>query len=315
MDIQRELRNQARKLLEEKKVDLIIGYKQGTMPLRTTPCFIKDKAGVEDLIWNQFCENNLVKYLVGRSEKIGVVVKGCDVRSMVSLIKEKQIEKERVTIIGIPCSGVVDRKKVQMDLRGEEVVKVDLEDGKIRIETRDSERSLESQKFLHDSCLVCKYKNPPLWDILIGEKVEESQSENEYGKIEEMAKKTAEERWQYFNAEIEKCIRCYACRNACPLCYCQECFVDQNFPAWFGKTINLSDTLCFHIMRAFHTTGRCVDCGACVRACPMNIDLRMLTKKIEKDVKELFGAEAGLDLEELPPFASYSEDDPQEFIK
>ena len=47
----------------------------------------------------------------------------------------------------------------------------------------------------------------------------------------------------------------------------------------------------------------------------MNVELRMLNKKTEKDVKELYGCEAGTDLEELPPMATFKIDDPQEFIK
>ena len=62
-------------------------------------------------------------------------------------------------------------------------------------------------------------------------------------------------------------------------------------------------------------TGRCVDCGACVRACPNNIDLRTLTKRIEKDVKEMFNSEAGLSINENAPLASFTENDPQDFIK
>ena len=68
-------------------------------------------------------------------------------------------------------------------------------------------------------------------------------------------------------------------------------------------------------MRALHTTGRCTDCGACVRACPNDIDLRLLNRKIAKDVKELYGSEAGLNAEENLPLTFYEEDDPQEFIK
>jgi ferredoxin len=70
----------------------------------------------------------------------------------------------------------------------------------------------------------------------------------------------------------------------------------------------------FHLVRAFHVAGRCVNCGACARACPMGVDLVSLTKKLEKDMKELFGYMAGMDVEELAPFATFKEDDPQEFI-
>ena len=129
-----------------------------------------------------------------------------------------------------------------------------------------------------------------------------------------MEAQSADERWEYFVSEMSKCIKCYACRGACPSCYCTQCFIDQNQPQWFGKTTELSDTIIFHLVRAFHVAGRCVNCGACARACPMGIDLMSLTKKIEKDMKELFQYTAGMDIEELAPFATFKDNDPQDFI-
>ena len=129
-----------------------------------------------------------------------------------------------------------------------------------------------------------------------------------------MESQSADERWDYFVSEMSKCIRCYACRGACPSCYCNQCFVDHNQPQWFSKTTELSDTIIFHLVRAFHVAGRCVNCGACARACPMGVDLMSLTKKIAKDMNELYGYTAGMDIEELAPFATFKEDDPQEFI-
>ena len=73
--------------------------------------------------------------------------------------------------------------------------------------------------------------------------------------------------------------------------------------------------MAFHLVRAYHLAGRCLDCGACSRACPMNIDLRVLRKKLQKDGLELFGYEAGLDPETEPALATFRPDDPQEFIK
>ena len=46
----------------------------------------------------------------------------------------------------------------------------------------------------------------------------------------------------------------------------------------------------------------------------MGVDLMSLTKKIEKDMDKLYGYMAGMDVEELAPFATFKEDDPQEFI-
>ena len=71
----------------------------------------------------------------------------------------------------------------------------------------------------------------------------------------------------------------------------------------------------FHILRAFHCAGRCTDCGACESACPQGIKMRVFTKKIEKDIRELYGYEPGMDEKAVPPMSVYRPDDPQDFIK
>jgi hypothetical protein len=47
----------------------------------------------------------------------------------------------------------------------------------------------------------------------------------------------------------------------------------------------------------------------------MDIKVRQLTKKLEKDIIELYGYEAGLSLDQRPPLDTYRPDDPQEFIR
>ena len=309
------IRDTAKKLLDEKRVDLIIGFERGTLPLCSSPCFTRRSEEAERLIWNASCENNLAKYLRRREEKVGIVAKGCDVRSIIGLIKEQQIDREQVFIIGVPCNGMIDRRKIEAKLDGKEILEAEEENETVILKGRDFTEAIKKEEFLHNSCKTCNHRNPVIYDVLIGDKVEENQGFDEYKEVKEFEAQSADRRWQSFTNEVSKCIRCYACRNACPLCYCQECFVDSSQPQWIGKTTNLSDTSIFHIVRAFHTAGRCVDCGACDRACPMGIDIRKLTKKIEKDVKELFHYEAGVSLEDIPPLATFNPDDPQEFIK
>ncbi len=311
---EKQLREVAEKLLIDKKVDLIIGYEKGTLPLRTRPTFIREPEETKRLVWNSRCENNLSFYLKTVKEKVGIVAKGCDSRSIVGLIKESQVKREDIFIIGVPCPGIIDKKKIEDILDGRELLEGVESDSQILLKAEGFEETLDQDKLLHASCRSCRYRNPVLYDTLVGKEISQPQTD-EYSDVEEFASKQDNERWAYFNDETSRCIRCYACRNVCPACYCPQCFVDQSLPTWFDRTPHLSDTLIFHIIRTLHTAGRCVDCGACSRVCPMNVELRMLNKKTEKDVKELYGYEAGTDLEELPPMATFKIDDPQEFIK
>lgn len=311
---EKQLREVAEKLLIDKKVDLIIGYEKGTLPLRTRPTFIREPEETKRLVWNSRCENNLSFYLKTVKEKVGIVAKGCDSRSIVGLIKESQVKREDIFIIGVPCSGIIDRKKIEDILEGRELLEGEESEGQILLKGEGFEETLDQDKLLHASCRSCRYRNPVLYDTLVGKEISQPQTD-EYSDVEEFASKPDNERWAYFNDETSRCIRCYACRNVCPACYCPQCFVDQSLPTWFDRTPHPSDTLIFHMIRTLHTAGRCVDCGACSRVCPMNVELRMLNKKAEKDIKELYDYEAGIDLEELPPMATFKIDDPQEFIK
>jgi L-lactate utilization protein LutB len=126
--------------------------------------------------------------------------------------------------------------------------------------------------------------------------------------------KTADEKWHYTKNLLKNCILCYACREACPMCYCNLCFVDQNKPIWFGKTTELTDIIVFHLIRAIHMAGRCVSCGTCSSVCPMGIDPHFIIRKLEKIVKERFNFISGLNPEASPPMTSFNMEDKQEFM-
>ena len=313
--LQQKIREKARELLTTKAVDLIIGFGEGTLPLRATPLFIRNPEEVDRLIWNSFCENNLSTYLHKLSQfKVGLIVKGCDARSIIALSLEKRFKPDQLFLIGVPCQRMVDRRKVKKAVKGE-ILHAHEQGDQIIVEGEDFRTELKRDDFLYPSCQVCTHRTPTRANVLIGEPVEESSLIETHPEIKDFEKKSPEERWRYFEKESSRCIRCYACREACPMCYCAECFVDNSNPKWIGKGLSPFDLEFYHIVRAYHQTGRCSGCGACERACPMEIRLTYLTQKLNLDVKELFDFETGIDAETLPPLSTYETEDRQEFIK
>jgi formate dehydrogenase subunit beta len=309
-----KIREIAERLLQEGKVDMVIGFRKGTLPMMNEPCFAKSPEQIKNLVWDSNCGINLANYLTDRNEKIGIVAKGCDSRNIVTHIIENKIKRDQIVIIGVPCKGMIDRRKIA-SMFGKEIKEVVEEKDKIIVRGSDFEKIFKKAEVLQENCAICIHRNPVVYDELAGDLVEEQKDVDRYEDVRRIKAMPAEEKWNYFDNLVSDCIRCYACRNACPLCYCPTCFVDESRPQWVGKSIDPTDIRTFHFLRAYHCAGRCTDCGACERACPMGIKVRTFTKKLEKDCFELYGWEAGMSLDERPPLDTYRPDDPDEFFK
>ena len=304
----------AKRLLKECKVDMVIGFRQGTLPMMNEPCFARTAEDVDTLIWDSNCGINLANYLTNRKEKIGILAKGCDSRNIVTHIIENKIKREQLTIIGVPCQGMIDKRRISA-MFDQEILAVTENGDEIQVRGNGFEKILDKQAVLQQNCSVCTHRNPVIYDELVAELVPEQQDIDRYTDVAEIEALSTEEKWEYFEKLLATCIRCYACRNACPLCYCPTCFVDESRPQWVGKTDDPLDIRTFHFLRAYHCAGRCTDCGACERACPVGINMRVFTKKLEKDCWDLFGWETGLTLDVRPPLDTYKPEDPDEFIK
>jgi ferredoxin len=309
-----KIRDIANRLLTDGQVEMIIGFRKGTLPMMNEPCFVRTPEGVGQLVWDGHCGLNLANYLTNRTEKIGVIAKGCDSRNIVTHIIENKIDRDQLYIIGVPCKGMIDKRKVEQLYEGQIHTLSENGDGVV-VSGSVGEKTFGKNEIMQANCSVCTHRNPVIHDELVADEVPEQTDVDRYEDVRAIEAMTAEERWDYFEDLLAPCIRCYACRNACPLCYCPTCFVDESTPQWVGKGMDEADVRTFHFLRAYHCAGRCTDCGACERVCPVGINMRAFTKKLEKDCLDAYGWEAGLSLERRPPLDTFRPEDPEDFIK
>lgn len=266
-----EIRQKAKELLESGQVDCVIGY-EASARNGARPAFIYDPADADRLVWNEYCIHNLVTYLHDKKKpskrgeeppRVAVVVKPCDSRAINVLLAEQQIERERIFVIGIACEGVQDKA-------GEPAVR----------------------------CNRCADRVPVVYDVLLGEPPEVTPGEDDapfqgdadLAQIEEMS---PNERLAFWLREFDRCIRCYACRQVCPGCYCTTCMFERDDGLWVDIGIELPQKYMFHLGRALHLAGRCVECNECERVCPMGLPLSLLNRMLVRDVDALFDHRAG----------------------
>ena len=308
--MQEQLIKRAKELLADGTVQKVVGWQKGLFDEDVTPAVFASAAELDKgFVFNKYCAANLSKYLVKITreieikksttrmnntmakqrdpnaqdapipqERVLVFLKPNDTYSFTELLKENRITRDDVYAIGVPCQDT-------------------LEGGSV--------------------CANCANKKPVSCDELIG--VEAEASPVDSARMDQVAKleaMTADERYEFWQNEFSRCIRCNACRNVCPACTCEKCVFDNNALYTSQKVAETSfEESLFHIIRAWHVAGRCTDCGECSRVCPQGIPLHLLNRKFIKDINEIYGDyQAGSDLETRPPMLTFKEEDPETSI-
>jgi ferredoxin len=301
-----ELKESIRAALPD--LDMVLAWKRGFDPAHTSPLFITREEEIDKLELSPLNVHNLATYLPGlRGKKVGIVVKGCDSRSVVELLQEKLIDRQDVTLFGLPCAGVVDQNKLKRAVNGSgRISYCSFTPDSITIGTKTDANTLPLGEVLADKCSECSHPNAVLCDHFVGDRVQETTEEVSPQKLLDFEQLTLPERLQFWVSEMDRCIRCYACRNACPLCVCRDnCAGESRDPHWLSQENNVTDKLMFQVMHASHLAGRCTECGECQRACPMDIPILLFKQKMNQEISALFDYKAGVDPEATPPLLSF----------
>lgn len=339
-----DIRARAKELLESGKVRAVLGFRRGTASVLAEPTFVTVPEDAEALVFDATCVENLALYLVNEQKRmkakrekdtrpLAIVAKGCDARAINVLLQENHIKRDEVVILGPSCEkgGMVDPIKVSRALRGKAATgAVFTDDGNVNITLMAGETTVPAADVLADRCLECSQAYTTNADFAFGEKVDNRGYNTRFTALNTIADQSMEERSGFWAHHFERCIRCYACRSVCPMCYCDECVVDSinfvvtpstsadekaNRVRWIQRSTTPSENAMYHLVRAMHLAGRCIDCGECERVCPVNIPIRLLNNVLEREALEMFEYVPGTDPELPSLISSFRDGDPNDFIR
>ena len=312
-----ELINRAKELLSDGTVTRVLGWKCGDMPYNPEPAFFENADALSEFVYNGFCGANLSKYMIEASALEGktlVFLKPCDTYSFNQLLYENRVDREKAYIIGVGCKGKLDIEKIKsMGIKGiKSISGAEMTDNcdTLEIDTIYGKKSVSYDDAMLMRCHTCKGKEHKIYDEIIGESRDTSTGDR-FKDVEAIEAMSPEEKFNFFQAELSKCIRCNACRNVCPACSCRKCVFDSNkFDSAQKANVDSFEEKMFHIIRAFHVAGRCTDCGECSRVCPQGIPLHLFNRKFIKDINEFYGEfYAGETADGDRPLTSFTFDD------
>jgi formate dehydrogenase subunit beta len=128
--------------------------------------------------------------------------------------------------------------------------------------------------------------------------------EKDFASLEKMS---SDERFSYWFGQFSKCIKCYGCRDACPICYCKDCLLEAD--RGFIKPGEVPPDVMFPMIRITHVMDSCVNCGQCQDTCTMELPLSRLIFLLSKKIDAIFKYEPGMDINKLPPLRTVTDEE------
>lgn len=281
--------------------------------------------------------------------RIGVVLRPCELRALVELVKLQQASLDDLVTIGADCMGTYD-VTVYTAMRADGGVDM----AALLAASQNGDLVPQEGYAFRDACQMCEKPHVQKADIaleLFGadltggipvslpdemaerlgltpaegdgqragvvEKVVAARTQVRDARFAEMRQRLDEEGIEEVFAA---CVRCHNCMTVCPICYCKTCLFKSpvfdhdpmlymNWARRKGAYRLPADTMLFHLTRLNHMALSCVGCGMCTSDCPAELPVGRVFRVIGQEVQEAFEYEPGRDVEEPLPLVTFKEDE------
>jgi formate dehydrogenase subunit beta len=263
----------------------------GTLPSAKAKTIFREEFGIEpfDVVSEDIEDNELIIKLKDGSEK----------KKSLAELEEKgygrrencrRCETNIPVMADIACGkwGTTDKKSTFIEVcseKGSQFIEDAIEAGYIKVE-QPSDAAIETRKKKDQAAVELAQQ----WQ------------EKDFATLEEMSN---DERFGYWMEQFSNCIKCYGCRDACPICYCKDCILEAD--RGFVPPGEVPPNLLFPMVRITHVMDSCVNCGQCQDACPMELPLSRLIFLLSKKIGAIFNYEPGMDATEMPPLRTVTD--------
>lgn len=255
-----ELKKKAKEILEAKGAQGVLGLKRGLFDVIHPHVFTATEE-LDHLVTEPKWPLAKTARAILRDRtgdfRLAVVVRGCDERAVVELIKRNQIDGDRIVLLGYACGS--------------------------------------------EQARVCLCSRPWPEKRVAGD-VAEGIDPFADDRVRFYLKGDDHVRMERWAEQLRRCIKCYGCRNACPICICVPCKLEEDL--WVERGAVPVEMVPFHLIRAFHLSDTCVACGACQEACPVGIPLMTLQLAMRETLRKDYNYEAGLEPGRTSPILS-----------
>jgi len=273
---------------------LLIGLNcTGTLPSAKAKEMMKEEFGVDpaDVVAEDIEDNKLTIMLKDGTEKEKDLAE-LEERGYGRRENCRRCETNIPIMADIACGkwGATDKKTTFIEVyseKGADFISAAIEGGDIKVE-QPSNDAMETRSKRDGAAIELAQQ----WQ------------EKDFASLREMS---GDERFSYWFGQFNQCIKCYGCRDACPICYCKDCYLEAD--RGLVPPGEIPPDVMFPMIRIIHVMDSCVNCGQCQDACPMELPLSKLIFMLNKELVGIFHYEPGMDVNILPPLRTVTDEE------